>query len=135
MVLVDTNVLFALLVANTPWSSSARELFARDPEWWTESHAFPELTNILVRYVRVGEVSPAQAFGAMTLAIERLGERAPVVRHDDALRAALHFKASGYDARFLVLADQFRLPLVTEDAKLRKVAPALTRSLSQALAA
>ena len=41
---------------------------------------------------------------------------------------------SVYDARFLALADQLGTRLVTEDAKLRAAAPALTQSLAEALA-
>jgi predicted nucleic acid-binding protein len=47
--------------------------------------------------------------------------------------AARH-NISAYDARFLALADQLGLRLVTEDVRLRAAAPALTQSLAEALA-
>jgi predicted nucleic acid-binding protein len=45
------------------------------------------------------------------------------------------FAVSAYDARFLGAAQTFKAKLVTEDARLRLAAPALTISLSDALAA
>jgi predicted nucleic acid-binding protein len=41
---------------------------------------------------------------------------------------------TAYDARFLALAHRLGTRLVTEDAKLRSAAPALTLSLAEALA-
>jgi predicted nucleic acid-binding protein len=46
---------------------------------------------------------------------------------------AARFRVTAYDARFLVLAQQTAIPLITEDAKLRVAAPLLTQSLDQAL--
>jgi predicted nucleic acid-binding protein len=47
---------------------------------------------------------------------------------------ALNRKISAYDARFLRVAEMLGLPLITEDIKLRKAAPDLTCSLTEALA-
>jgi predicted nucleic acid-binding protein len=44
------------------------------------------------------------------------------------------FAVSAYDARFLGAAQTFKAKLVTEDARLRLAVPALTISLSDALA-
>jgi predicted nucleic acid-binding protein len=41
---------------------------------------------------------------------------------------------TAYDARFLALAHRLGIRLVTQDAKLRSAAPALTQSLAEALA-
>jgi len=40
-------------------------------------------------------------------------------------------RITAYDARFLVLADQLGSRLITEDARLRAAAPALTQSLAE----
>ena len=59
MYLVDTNIVIALLIRQTPWQLAARELYVRDPDWCTETHALVELTNVLTRYVRIGELAVA----------------------------------------------------------------------------
>lgn len=133
MVLVDTNIVFALLVQATAWSDAARELYALDPAWRTESHALVELSNVLSRYVRVRELTGAKAIALMTEADERLRPRLIAASHVDALRTALKYKVSAYDARFLLVASELRVQLVTEDVKLRQSAPGLTRSLQEAL--
>jgi predicted nucleic acid-binding protein len=51
------------------------------------------------------------------------------------LAIATRHRVSAYDARFLSLADQLGSRLITEDARLRAAAPALTQSLAEALAA
>jgi predicted nucleic acid-binding protein len=56
------------------------------------------------------------------------------VSHANALRTAAAFGVSAHDARFLVTARASGAKLVTEDARLRKAAPALTQSLAEALA-
>jgi predicted nucleic acid-binding protein len=55
------------------------------------------------------------------------------VDHPLVLAIAARHRVSAYDARFLALADQLGTRLVTEDAKLRAAAPALTQSLTEAL--
>lgn len=50
------------------------------------------------------------------------------------LAAAARYRVSAYVARYLALADQLGSRLVTEDARLRAAAPALTQSLAEALA-
>ena len=55
--------------------------------------------------------------------------------HASVLAIATRHRVSAYDARFLSLADQLGRRLITEDARLRAAAPALTQSLAEALAA
>jgi predicted nucleic acid-binding protein len=133
MVLVDTNIVFALLVQSTPWFDAARELYGRDDDWRTENHGMVELSNILSRYVRARLLKPADALAALSVAESRLGPQLVAVAHREALNMALNRKISAYDARFLRAAEMLGVPLVTEDAKLRKAAPDLTCSLADAL--
>lgn len=134
MVLVDTNVLLALLI-DSDWSSSARDLYARDADWRTESHGLVELSNVLTRYVRVRKLTLAQALAALANAEAVLDQGICTIAHGDALAIAVRDGVSAYDARFLCAAKLLGVPLVTEDIKLRKAAPNLCLSLAQALAA
>lgn len=135
MLLVDSNIVFALLVHSTPWHHAARELNELDDDWRTESHALVEISNVLSRYVRVGELSGAKAMTLMSEADQRMRPGILTAEHVEALRVALKYKVSGYDARFLLCAVELGSKLITEDVKLRKAAPGLTRSLQDALAA
>jgi predicted nucleic acid-binding protein len=134
MYLVDTNVILALLIRQTPWQLAARELYVRDPDWCTEAHALVELTSVLTRYVRIQELTIGQGVSVLQEAVTRLEPRLLSVAHADALRIAVLRGVSAYDARFLVAAMQLKKRLITEDGKLRAAAPDLTQSLSEALA-
>jgi predicted nucleic acid-binding protein len=135
VVLVDTNVLVALLVRNTPWYEQARSLYERDKDWRSESHAMVELTNVLLRCVRVDEFEVGAALAMLEFAERRFTAGLLFAPHAAAMRVALNRGISAYDARFLVTADELDVKLVTEDAKLRRAAPELTQSLDEALAA
>jgi predicted nucleic acid-binding protein len=134
MVLVDTNVLFALLLEND-WSQSARDLYERDADWRTETHALVELSNVLTRYVRLRKLAVAQATTILNNAQGLIGSGLCEVRHSDALALAVDRGVSAYAARFLCAAKLLGAHVVTEDVKLRKAAPDLTCSLADALAA
>ncbi len=135
MVLVDTNIVFALLVRSTPLYAAACELYERDSDWRIESYGLAELTNVLSRYVRAKLLKPADALAVLSLAESLLGPRVLSVGLGDALNTALTRQVSAYDARFLCAAQLLGTRLVTEDVKLRKAAPDLTYSLADALAA
>ena len=134
MYLVDTNIVIALLIRQTPWQLAARELYVRDPDWCTETHALVELTNVLTRYVRIGELAVDEGLLVLQNATRRLEPRLLSVAHADALLIAVARGVSAYDGRFLVAARQLGQRLVTEDGKLRAAAPELTQSLEEALA-
>ena len=134
MLLVDTNIVFALLVRSTPLYKAACELHEQDSDWRIESYGLVELTNVLSRYVRARLLKPGDAMAVLSVAESRLGPRVVSVANGDALATALDQKVSAYDARFLCAARLLGIPLITEDVKLRKSAPGLTVSLYGALA-
>ena len=131
MVVVDTNVLTYLLIAGDH-TREAQALFARDPDWRSEAFVLVEFSNILVTYHRTGDLSRNQVERLLNEAETRL-HRLVNLPHVAALRTALQFAVSAYDARFLATAENLGATLVTEDAKLRAAAPALTQSLAEAL--
>jgi predicted nucleic acid-binding protein len=131
LVVVDTNILAYLLIAGDH-TREAQALFAQDPDWRSEAFVHVEFSNILATYQRMGDLSRAQ--------VERLLNEAETRLHSvvnlpqiAALRTALQFAVSTYDARFLATAENLGKRLVTEDAKLRAAAPALTQSLAASL--
>ena len=133
MVLVDTNIIAPLYVRSAR-TEAVEELFARDAVWRTEPLALIELSNVLVTYERARYITAATARDCLNHAAAFLQPHLFRVSHQAALEAALDYRVTACDARFLALADQLGIRLITEDARLRAAAPALTQSLAEALA-
>ena len=133
MVLVDTNVIAPLYVRSAR-TEAVEELFARDAVWRTEPLALIELSNVLITYERSRYITAATARDCLNRAAAFLQPHFFRVSHQAALEAALDYRVTAYDARFLALADQLGIRLITEDARLRAAAPALTQSLAEVLA-
>ncbi len=132
MVVVDTNVLAYLLIDGDR-TANAQALYARDPDWRSEGFLLVEFSNILATYLRAGSLERGAAEGLLASA-EQILSGSLNLPHARALGIAAEFGVSAYDARFLGAARGLGTKLVTEDAKLRRAAPGLTQSLSQALA-
>ncbi len=133
MLVIDTNIIAPLYVRSAR-TDAVMKLFARDQIWRTEPLALIELSNVLITYERARYITAATARDCLDRAAAFLQPNMFRVSHRAALDTALRYGTTAYDARFLVLAQQLDAPLVTEDAKLRSAAPALTQSLNQALA-
>jgi predicted nucleic acid-binding protein len=131
VVLVDTNVLVYLLIEGDR-TASAQALYASDPDWRSEAFVLVEFSNVLATYVRTRALSLAKG---KELAAEAEAMLPALVGfpHKQALEIAEQFGISAYDARFIGLAKQLRVKLVTEDARLLAAAPSLTRSLGDAI--
>lgn len=132
MVLVDTNILAYLLLVGdrTP---AAQALFDRDDDWHSESFILVELNNVLATSCRSLGLTPAKAERIFGTAERLLAGRLHTVPHRTALAVAAKLRISAYDARFVALAEELGVPLITEDARLRGAARAWTRSVSDAL--
>ena len=131
MVVVDTNIVAYLLIEGDR-TKQAQALFARDPDWRSDAFLLIEFSNVLATYVRSRGLSRAQAESLLAEAGSRVRTTVNVT-HSRALRVAEQYAVSVYDARFLAAAQSLGGKLVTEDAKLRAAAPALTQSLGEAL--
>ena len=130
MVLVDTNVL-AYLMLEGDRTSAAQELFERDADWRSEAFIMVEFSNVLATYVRTKVLSRDQGLKLLAGA-EKLVPVLTSVQNARALEVATQFGISAYDARFVALAIQMKVKLVTEDAKLRTAVPSWTVSLADA---
>ena len=130
MVLVDTNVL-AYLMLEGDRTSAAQELFERDADWRSEAFIMVEFSNVLTTYVRTKVLSRDRGLKLLAGA-EKLVPVLTSVQNARALEVATQFGISAYDARFVALAIQMKVKLVTEDAKLRAAVPSWTVSLADA---
>jgi predicted nucleic acid-binding protein len=134
VILVDTNVLFSLVV-DSDLSQAAVRLHEQDDDWRSEFHALVELTNVLARYIRNGKMTAEEGRLALAAAEDFMDGNLYSVAHADALELTFGSQVSAYDARFLAAAISLQTKLVTEDRKLRNAAPELTCSLEDAIAA
>jgi predicted nucleic acid-binding protein len=134
VLIVDTNLVIALVVTH-PLHDEARALLANDAEWHLPDWWQIELSNALRNYHRAGQLETDEALAAQNRAITLFppGNTHPVDLAET-LRIACESNISAYDARFIALARNFGLKLVTEDARLRKACPDDTLSLAETLA-
>ena len=132
VVLIDTNILAYLMIEGDR-TDAAQQLFKRDSDWCSEAFVMVEFSNVLATYVRAGALTQAQGSKLLTDAQVHIPTLHSVA-NAQALENAMQFQISAYDARFIALAKQLKLKLVTEDAKLRGAVPSWTLSLVEALA-
>ena len=132
MVLIDTNVLVYLFLRGDK-TEAARALVELDSDWQSETFLLVEFSNVLATYARTGDLSVTQAGEILKAAEKFTHARLTAVANNEALDAAIEFRVSAYDGRFLALAQKFGARLVTEDGKLRSAAPDLTQSIAAAL--
>lgn len=133
MFVVDTNIIAALYVRGR-YSDAVKQLHERDQVWRTDPFALVEFSNVLASYERARYLTKAVAKNCLAEAQSFLRPYYFAVTHDAALEMAIRYRITAYDGRFLALADQLASRLVTEDAKLRAAAPALTQSVEEAIA-
>jgi predicted nucleic acid-binding protein len=134
MLVVDTNIIFPLFVQSTR-SEDVWELKRRDGLWRTEPFALIELSNILSLYKRKNLLTGSVATTYLEYAEQVLRPDFFYVPNAAALEIAMKYEITAYDARFLAVAVQLGVRLVTEDKRLRTAAPHLTQSLDEALEA
>jgi predicted nucleic acid-binding protein len=132
MVAIDSNVLAYLLIDGNQ-TAHARALLDRDADWHSDAFVLIDLTNVLASAVRLRGLGLSQATTVLSNAQSVIEPGLHAVPHADALALAARYRVSAYDARYLVVARELGTRLVTEDARLRKAAPTLTRSLVEAL--
>ena len=128
MLLVDANIVAYLLVegANTV---QARALWAIDNEWQAPRLLSYELTSVFVQLVKQRAIPLEAAIaGAESVAgLVHLHDQDPPAAR--VLEIATKLGLSAYDATYLAAAEALDMPLVTEDGRLLRAAPRITRSL------
>ena len=133
MLLVDTNIVAYLLITGDQ-TAAAQELRRRDPDWRSEAFLMVEFANVLAASIAAKRMNLGLAQRFLAEASSLLGGKLARISHGLVLATAAQYRISAYDARFIALAHGLGSRLVTEDAKLRAAAPALTQSLAEALA-
>ena len=134
MIVVDTNVLVRLFVGSDGQADAAL-LLERDPEWAAPTIVVSELRNVLLGFVRRGDMDPDQARARCDSADLVLGDRVASVPHDRVIDTALECGLTAYDAEFVVLARTLGVPLATSDREILEGAADVAVSVRDALPA
>jgi predicted nucleic acid-binding protein len=131
VLVVDANVLLYLMLEG-PKRLEAEALRSADGDWRTSTLAKYEALNALATLRRTGVLAANEANVALER-VDRFCSQAEIrVAPVTALEVAHAARISGYDAHYVALARQLECLLVSEDRKLRAVAPDVARSMTEA---
>jgi predicted nucleic acid-binding protein len=117
LIVVDTNLIAYLLIEGERTEMSERVLDA-DEDWNAPLIWRSELRNTLAKSVWRNRIDMGEAFRIMTEAESIMAEGEFPVVSGDVLSLAALSGCSAYDAEFVVLARDLRVPLVTTDKEL-----------------
>ena len=117
MIVFDTNIIVHLYVESGS-SPQARQVILRDADWASPILWRSEFRNALVNCLRSGVLQKEKLFGIMTAAEMMMSGHEYEVASDDVLELSAETGCSAYDAEFVVLARDLRVPLVTTDKEL-----------------
>ena len=128
MIVVDVNIVAYFLIEGEK-TKSARDLVRREPDWRLPVLWRHEYLNVLATFARKGGATIAEAQSLWRRGIELLGPREHSVDMESALVLATENRISAYDAQYIALAQQLRTICVTEDQRLLRTFPTLTRKM------
>ena len=132
MQLVDTNILAYLLIEGDR-NAQAAAILKYDPDWHSEHFVLVEFTNVLLTCLRAQALTMSQANDTLDKAKAVFKTNLRTMDHSSVLRIAHEYGVSAYDARYLAMALELDVPLITEDKRLRRTAPKLTQSMDEVL--
>ena len=128
MIVADSSLVFHLLV-DGPQTAAARRIWQVDPEWVLPPLWRAELLEALVDFVGSGRITLDQALPLWIEATDlfRYGEREP--RGEKVLLTASRLGIPAFDAHYVVVAQDLRIPLVTDDPRVLQACPGIARSI------
>ena len=129
MIVVDTNVIAALILPTSQKTEAAIRLFSLDGDWAAPLLWRSEFTNILTTGVRNGWFDMQQALEALESAEEVIGDNQYAVPAEEVLKLAVSSGCTGYDSEFAVLARDLSVRLVTLDRELLGAFPDFAEAL------
>ncbi len=118
MIVVDTNVI-AYLLLPSEHTPAARAAYERDPIWAAPLLWRSEFRNVLASSIHQGHMTLDHAVDLMDVGNELMEGREYAVDSTDVLNLASLSSCSAYDCEFVALARELRVPLLTEDRRIR----------------
>lgn len=128
MIVVDANIVI-YLIFETSFTSLAREVYAKDPDWIVPDLWEAEVLNGLMNEVRAGHTNVEGAIRAATNAAALLSGKVRRCDRGNIMRTANENRLTAYDAYYVVLARALGSLLVTEDGLIKQRCPDVARSL------
>lgn len=127
MIVIDTCVVFHLF-NDTILNKKVQQLVSENPQVilppiWQEEYA-----NILVKFNRKDTLPHHKILESYSNVVDQLAPHEIPTNKKEALRIALEYNISSYDAQFVELAMRHSLWLVTEDYEILKKVKNLTKS-------
>ncbi len=129
MIVVDTNVIAALVFPTSGHTKAAMALLERDREWTAPALWRSEFCNILATGVRGGWLIEEQAIEALGSAEELMTGADFSVPTAEVLQTAIASGCTAYDCEFVVLAQDLGVKLITLDRAVLKAFPTLAQKL------
>ncbi|MFO7988726.1 MAG: type II toxin-antitoxin system VapC family toxin [Thermodesulfobacteriota bacterium] len=128
MIVVDTNIISYLLIPNDTYNPLAEALYQKDSRWSSPILWHHEFMSVLSAYLRQNliDADGCQMIykEAMALVVSK-----PVPDCGAILNIVQDSSLSSYDAEFVALAMETRLPLITEDKKIVREFPDIAFSI------
>lgn len=128
MIIVDTNVL-AYMFIEGEHTEAVRQVWLKDSAWRAPPLWRSEFLNVLVISRRAGVIDTTQVFEAWRLATSLMMGWEVEPRGNEVLRCAMEYGVSAYNAQFVVVAEQLKVPLVTGDRRLMAACPSAAISI------
>ena len=133
MIVVDNNIIVYFYLPS-PFSEAAQQAFAKQPRWIAPHLWRSELRNVLARYVSKGQLQLSVALEMQQHAESLFHRNEYEVDSAQVIRLAAASGCSAYDCEYLLLAQNFNVPLLTEDKQVLRAFPTIAQSLAQFLA-
>ena len=132
MIVIDANILIYSLIEcdHSPLIHKLRE---KDVDWRTAGLCLHETLNVLATYQRREVLTLTQCRELLAHADRFIKVAQCDVEMEAALAVAAEYAITGYDAQYVVLAQNLNVPLITEDRKLRKAVPGIALSMQEFL--
>ena len=128
MIVVDTNVLTALVLTST-LTPLAQAVERADRVWIVPSLWRFEFQNILATSVRAGQLTLADTIKLWQCTATLMADNETDPSPASVLELAAHHSITAYDATFAALALELGVPCVTEDREMQRKLPAVAVSM------
>jgi predicted nucleic acid-binding protein len=122
MIVVDTNIISYLLIPNDRYNQLADELFEKDSNWISPILWRHELLSVLSIYLRRNIINSTACKSIYQEAVETVTSR-PISDFEKVFNIIENSNLSSYDCEFVALANENKLPLITEDKKITREFP------------
>jgi len=130
MIVVDTNVIAYLWIPGD-FTEVAEQALRKDKEWCAPLLWRSEMRNILAGYLRRKKLSLETALQIIESAEIHLKDREFTVSSSQVLSLTISSSCSAYDCEFVALAENLRVPLVTNDKQILADFPLITVTLKK----